>query len=126
MGGMIARRAVAAALIGATGCAASPDHLASITEVDPRAIYSDVRFDMRIGGEGFWASYEIDTVGGSGTVDETAYGVRLRLSDEGTDSDPIAATSVGWSTNTSLIAKMPVGISKAKHDSSSTVPTNTN
>jgi hypothetical protein len=114
---MIARRAVAAALIGATGCAASPDHLASITKVAPPAIYSDVRFEMQIEGEGFWASYEIDTVGGSGNVDEGAYGVRLRLSDQdGADSDPIAATSVGWSTDASLIAKMPAGIPAGLYD----------
>ena len=95
MGAMIARRAVAAAaLIGATGCAASPEQIASLTGVTPPAIYSDVRFDMAIAGTNFWAAYEIDTVGGSGNIDESAYRALLRPADqEGADTGPIAATS---------------------------------
>jgi IPT/TIG domain len=114
---MTAGRAVAAVLIGAAGCAASPGQIASITAVAPSAIYSDVRFDLGITGVGFWAAYEIDTVGGSGNVDETAYRALLRPSDrDDPSSEAIAATSVGWFADTSLVAKMPAGIPAGVYD----------
>jgi hypothetical protein len=122
MGAMTARSAIATALLGATGCAASVEARGHITSVDPPAIYSDVPFDMEIQGESFWASYRIDTVGGSGNLIDDAFVVTLRPPGDVDAPAPVAATSVGWFGEDRLMAEMPAGIPAGVYDVAVTDP----
>jgi hypothetical protein len=122
MGAMIARSAIATALLGATGCAASVEAQGRIDAVEPPAIYNDVRFDMEILGRSFWASYQIDTVGGSGNVIGDAFAVRLLPPGDDVGGAPITATSVAWLGEDRLVAQIPAGVPGGVYDVAVTDP----
>jgi hypothetical protein len=112
------RGAVAIALLGAVGCAVSPESPGSITSVSPASAYADAPFMLNVFGA-FRGAYTIDTGSGTGTVDARAFKLVLHPAagpDGPAAEADVPALATTWIGDGTLSASMPAGIGKGLYD----------